>query len=88
MQEARRLYGERSDLALMDSKEAALDTAHALVILTEWLNFRVVDFALVRERLGDKVIFDGRNLFDPAHLTREGLAYYPIGRAAVGVAQP
>ncbi|MDT4809450.1 UDP-glucose 6-dehydrogenase [compost metagenome] len=88
MQEARRLYGERSDLALMDSKEAALDSAHALVILTEWLNFRVVDFALVRERLGDKVIFDGRNLFDPAHLTREGLAYYPIGRAAVGVAQP
>jgi UDPglucose 6-dehydrogenase len=88
MQEARRLYGERNDLALMDSKEAALDTAHALVILTEWLNFRVVDFALVRERLGDKVIFDGRNIFDPAHLAREGLAYYPIGRAAVGVAQP
>ncbi|MDH4608716.1 UDP-glucose/GDP-mannose dehydrogenase family protein [Pseudomonas sp. BN102] len=88
MQEARRLYGERNDLTLMDSKEAALDTAHALVILTEWLNFRVVDFALIRERLGDKVIFDGRNIFDPAHLAREGLAYYPIGRAAVGVAQP
>ncbi|MCY1288990.1 UDP-glucose 6-dehydrogenase [compost metagenome] len=88
MHEARRLYGERGDLTLADSKEAALETAHALVILAEWLNFRIADFALIRGRLGDKVIFDGRNLFDPAHLTREGLAYYPIGRAAVGVAQP
>ncbi|MCY1284050.1 UDP-glucose 6-dehydrogenase [compost metagenome] len=87
MQEARRLYGERHDLHLVDSKEAALDDAHALVILTEWLNFRVADFGLIRERLGDKVVFDGRNIFEPTHLEREGLAYYPIGRAAIGVSQ-
>ncbi|MFZ6044881.1 UDP-glucose dehydrogenase family protein [Pseudomonas sp. CR3202] len=88
MAEARRIYGERGDLHLADSKEAALDDAHALVILTEWLNFRVADFGLIRQRLGDKVVFDGRNIFEPAHLEREGLAYYPIGRAAVGLDQP
>ncbi|WP_271412084.1 UDP-glucose dehydrogenase family protein [Pseudomonas sp. Q1-7] len=88
MQEARRLYGERHDLHLADSKESALDDAHALVILTEWLNFRIADFGLIRQRLCDRVVFDGRNLFEPAHLAREGLAYYPIGRAAVGLGQP
>lgn len=83
MQEARRIYGERSDLALADSKEAALYGANALVILTEWRNFRVADFGLIRQHLSDKVIFDGRNIFEPADLAREGLAYYPIGRAVV-----
>ncbi|QEY62778.1 UDP-glucose/GDP-mannose dehydrogenase family protein [Metapseudomonas lalkuanensis] len=85
MPEARRLYGDHPDLRLVDSKEEALDDAHALVILTEWLNFRVADFGLIHQRLGDKVVFDGRNIFEPAHLAREGLAYYPIGRAAVGL---
>ncbi|WP_044872912.1 UDP-glucose/GDP-mannose dehydrogenase family protein [Pseudomonas sp. LFM046] len=85
MHEARRIYGERSDLLLVDSKEAALEGADALVILTEWLNFRVADFSLIRDQLADQVVFDGRNIFEPAHLVRAGLAYYPIGRNAVGV---
>ncbi|NWL76860.1 UDP-glucose 6-dehydrogenase [Pseudomonas taiwanensis] len=88
MQEARRLYGERHDLHLAESKEEALDDSHALVILTEWLNFRVADFGLISQRLCDKVVFDGRNIFEPTHLVREGLAYYPIGRAAVGLGRP
>lgn len=86
MQEAWRIYGERDGLHLADSKEAALEGAHALVILTEWLNFRVADFNLIRERLTDQVVFDGRNIFEPEHLEREGLAYYSIGRAVTGVA--
>lgn len=85
MQEAWRIYGERDGLHLADSKEAALEGAHALVILTEWLNFRVADFNLIRERLTDQVVFDGRNIFEPEHLEREGLAYYSIGRAVTGV---
>lgn len=85
MQEAQRIFGERDDLELADSKEAALNGSHALVILTEWLNFRVVDFNLIRERLVDRVVFDGRNIFEPAQVAGEGLAYYSIGRAASGV---
>jgi UDPglucose 6-dehydrogenase len=83
-QEARRLYGNRPDLLLAHSKEAVLEGADALVILTEWLNFRIVDFNQIRQSLSDRVIFDGRNLFEPAHVTRAGLAYYSIGRQVAG----
>lgn len=82
--EARRLYGSRGDLQVTDSKEAALQGSDALVILTEWLSFRVVDFALIHERLADRVIFDGRNLLDPAQVIRAGLTYYSIGRPVAG----
>jgi UDPglucose 6-dehydrogenase len=80
MEEAQRIYGSRDDLTLMGTKEAALHGADALAIVTEWKSFRVPDFkALVRE-LRDRVIFDGRNLYDPARVEALGLAYYGIGR--------
>jgi UDPglucose 6-dehydrogenase len=81
MDEARLIYGDRSDLHLADSKEAALEGAHALVIVTEWLNFRVLDFSFLRQHLADLVVFDGRNIFDPAQVAGEGLTYHSIGRA-------
>ncbi|HSC74608.1 MAG TPA: UDP-glucose/GDP-mannose dehydrogenase family protein [Pseudomonadales bacterium] len=85
MQETQRIYGERDDLQLADSKETALAGADALVIMTEWLNFQVVDFQCVRQCLADQVVFDGRNLFEPAQLARAGLIYYSIGRAVTDV---
>jgi UDPglucose 6-dehydrogenase len=87
MDEARRLYGDRLGLQLTDTKEAALEGANALVILTEWLNFRIADFALIRERLVDRVVFDGRNIFEPVQLAREDLTYYSIGRAVAGASR-
>jgi len=78
--EAQRIYGERSDLALCDSPEAALEGADALVIVTEWQVFRSPDFELIKRQLKQPVIFDGRNLYDPAQLAREGFTYYAIGR--------
>jgi len=80
MEEAKRLYGDRPDLRLADSKEAALQGADALVIVTEWKNFRVPDFILLKKHLRDLVIFDGRNLYDPVKIEENGLAYYGIGR--------
>jgi UDPglucose 6-dehydrogenase len=80
MEEAQRLYGDRNDLLLCGTKEAALRDADALVIVTEWQAFRAPDFDLLRERLKDPVIFDGRNLYDPARLARRGITYYAIGR--------
>jgi UDPglucose 6-dehydrogenase len=80
MEEAQRLYGDRTDLLLCGTKEAALRDADALVIVTEWQAFRAPDFDLIRERLKDPVIFDGRNLYDPARLARRGITYYAIGR--------
>ena len=80
MEEAQRLYGDREDLVLCGTKEAALKGADALVVVTEWQAFRAPDFDLIRERLKAPVIFDGRNLYDPARMARRGFAYYAIGR--------
>ncbi len=82
-QEAQRLYGERDDLVLLETKEDALKGANALVIVTEWQDFKVLDSDLVRQRLLDQVIFDGRNLFEPAQMAVAGLTYYSIGRGEV-----
>lgn len=80
MEEAQRIYGIRDDFTLMGTKEAAIHGADALVIVTEWKSFRVPDFKKLHEELGDQVIFDGRNLYDPARVESMGLAYYGIGR--------
>jgi UDPglucose 6-dehydrogenase len=85
MEEAQRLYGDRTDLLLCGTKEAALRDSDALVIVTEWQAFRAPDFDLIRERLKAPVIFDGRNLYDPARLARRGITYYAIGR---GLSEP
>jgi len=81
MDECRRIYGERDDLALCATPEEALTAADALVVVAEWKVFRSPDFALVRERLTDGVVFDGRNIYRPTTLQRHGLAYHGIGRA-------
>jgi UDPglucose 6-dehydrogenase len=85
MEEAQRIYGDREDLTLCGTKEAALKGADALVVVTEWQAFRAPDFELVREKLKAPVIFDGRNLYDPARMARKGFAYYGIGR---GLGEP
>lgn len=80
MQEAQRLYGVRDDLTLCGTREAALKHADALVIVTEWQEFKAPDLDLIGDALSEKVIFDGRNLFSPERMARAGFAYYGIGR--------
>ncbi len=80
MQEAARIFGERDDLVLCDSPAAALQGADALVLVTEWKAFNSPDFARLATQLGDKVVFDGRNLYSPEAAEEAGLAYYGIGR--------
>jgi UDPglucose 6-dehydrogenase len=79
-EEVRRIYGNRPDLELCDSQYAALDGADALVIVTEWKAFRSPDLGRIRDALKSPVIFDGRNIFDPAAIESAGMAYYGIGR--------
>jgi UDPglucose 6-dehydrogenase len=78
--EAQRVFGERDDLVLCDSAAQALEGADALVVVTEWKQFRSPDFAMLKRTLGDAVIFDGRNLYVPADVEAAGIAYYGIGR--------
>lgn len=78
--EARRLYGERPDLTLVANAYEAVEAADALVIVTEWKEFRSPDFERLRGLLKTPVIFDGRNLYDPHMVEGFGLSYYAIGR--------
>ncbi len=80
MDEARRLYPDQPGLALRETAHAALDGADALAIVTEWQEFRSPDFRGVGEALADRVIFDGRNLYEPATVEQFGMRYYAIGR--------
>ena len=80
MEETHRLYGERKDLTLCKTPIEAAKGADALVICTEWNLFRSPNFPQLKTLLTHPVIFDGRNLYDPALLTREGFSYYAIGR--------
>ena len=80
MQETQRLYGHDERLSLMGTPEATLGGADALVICTEWQQFKAPDFELLKERLKAPVIFDGRNLYDPERMARHGFHYYPMGR--------
>jgi len=80
MGEASRIYGKRPDLELAADADSALAGSDALVIVTEWQEFRSPDFDLIRDRLRHPVIFDGRNIYDPALVKSFGLKYYGIGR--------
>ncbi len=81
-EEAQRIYGDRDDLLLAKNAAAALDNADALVIVTEWTQFRSPDFEQVRQKLKHPAVFDGRNMFDPDLVTRSGLSYFSVGRPA------
>lgn len=86
MAEASRLYPEAirsGQLQLVDSPLAALEKADALVIVTEWQEFRSPDFDQLKARLREPVIVDGRNLYDPALLREAGFRYFAIGRGEV-----
>src|SRR5215475_13314181 len=78
--EARRLYTGVAGFTLANNAYDAARGADALAIVTEWQEFRSPDFERLRELLKSPVIFDGRNLYDPAMVSRFGLTYYAIGR--------
>ncbi|MGL4268449.1 MAG: UDP-glucose dehydrogenase family protein [Plesiomonas sp.] len=82
MEETQRIYGLRDDLLLLGTKDAALNNADALIICTEWQNFRAPDFDLLKDKLRQPVIFDGRNLYEPERMEKRGFTYYGIGRGA------
>ncbi len=90
MEEAARIYPDQEGLELCDTAYGALDGCDALVIITEWQEFRSPDFDQVKKTLTEPVIFDGRNLFDPDLLQTMGITYHAIGRDNVNAnsAQP
>jgi UDPglucose 6-dehydrogenase len=82
MPECQRIYGERADLVLCKTSPEAVQGSDALAIVTEWQEFRSPDFDYIKGALRTPVIFDGRNLYDPAHMARAGFGYYAVGRGS------
>lgn len=80
MDEARRLYPDQEKLILPGTRVDALHGADALIVCTEWQHFRAPDFEMIKNCLTYPVIFDGRNLYDPAKMASIGISYYGIGR--------
>ncbi len=80
MAAAREIYRNEPAVSFAQSPGAALDGADALIIVTEWKEFRSPDLDEIRRRLKHPVVFDGRNLYDPAWVRECGLEYFSIGR--------
>jgi len=80
MDEARRIFGDEPRLRYAENPMAALDGADALVIVTEWKEFRSPDFDRIKATLKTPTIFDGRNLYEPSLVQKAGLVYESIGR--------
>ena len=78
--EAIRIYGAREDFVVCKSASAAVEGSNALVVVTEWKQFRSPDLGLLGRSLKDGALFDGRNIFDPDEMEAAGLAYYGIAR--------
>jgi UDPglucose 6-dehydrogenase len=80
MDEARRIFGDEARLAYAARPLEALREADALIIVTEWKEFRSPDFAALRAALRQPLVFDGRNMYDPATMRRLGIDYHGMGR--------
>jgi UDPglucose 6-dehydrogenase len=78
--EAKKIFAEQAAVEIVASAPAALEGADALVVITEWQEFRSPDFAAIKAKLKTPAIFDGRNLYDPKVLKSLGFEYFPIGR--------
>ncbi|GAA5443110.1 UDP-glucose 6-dehydrogenase YwqF [Microbulbifer sp. NBRC 101763] len=80
IEECRRIYGNRADLKLCASKNEALHNANALIIATEWQQFKSIDTDELKATLVSPVIFDGRNQYEPSEMQEDGFDYYCVGR--------
>jgi UDPglucose 6-dehydrogenase len=80
MEEAKKIFAKESGVRFASSTVGALDGADALIIVTEWKEFRSPDFEDMKYRLKSPVVFDGRNLYDPAMMRDAGIEYFSVGR--------
>jgi UDPglucose 6-dehydrogenase len=78
--EAKHIFADETGVSFAESPMAALDDAEALLVVTEWKEFRSPDFGLVKKRLKQPVIIDGRNLYDPDTVREHGIEYLSVGR--------
>ena len=82
MPEAKRIFNGVQGLSFAETPSQALNNADALVIVTEWKEFRSQNFSIIKQKLKANIIFDGRNMYDPQVVKNAGIEYQSIGRVA------
>lgn len=80
MKEAKEVYLKGYSVLFNQEKYAALENANALILLTEWKEFRSPDFSRIKSQLKEPVVFDGRNQYNAFHLEKSDFEYYQIGK--------
>ncbi|MAA78541.1 MAG: UDP-glucose 6-dehydrogenase [Deltaproteobacteria bacterium] len=83
MEHVRVIFSDTQGLTLVDDAMSALNDADALLLITEWKQFRTVDWASVKSQLKEPVVYDGRNIYDPVSMKENGFEYYGIGRRQI-----
>ena len=83
MKEAAKLFGKEKCINFLKSAIEAVEGADALVILTEWKEFRGVDLDQVKKKLSYPLIIDGRNIYDLDEMKAMGFNYYSVGRKTI-----
>jgi UDPglucose 6-dehydrogenase len=83
MKEAKRILGDKIEYC-QDKYEALVDS-DGLIVVTEWPEFRVLNYGVLEKLMREKVIFDGRNIYDADELKERGFSYYSIGRKPVKI---
>ena len=83
MKEAEKLFGKEKCINFLKSAIEAVEGADALVILTEWKEFRGVDLDQVKKKLSYPLIIDGRNIYDLDEMKAMGFNYYSVGRKTI-----
>lgn len=81
MEEAQRILGDKIEYA-KDEYDVCID-ADALIVVTEWSEFRMPNFRILEKLMNEKTVFDGRNIYDPEEMAEQGFNYYSIGRKVV-----
>lgn len=81
MENVRKIFGNHLEYAA--TPEESLQQVAALIVMTEWGEFRHPDFDVMREKMQEPIIFDGRNLYEPSQMKEAGFVYYSIGRPMI-----
>lgn len=84
MHNAKEIFKNQSGLSFVEASMDAVNMSDALILATEWREFKSPDFSVIKKALKTPIIFDGRNLYDPAYVSTFGIEYHPIGRLVPG----
>jgi len=81
-EEAKKIFGDKTKIHFCQKSSEALEKADALLVITEWTEFKSLDFAMMKSLMAGRILFDGRNIYNPKEIKENGFEYFGLGRRA------